>query len=291
MLYRSLPALLLLFVLYACGGSDDTVESVPEPRPAEAPVWAVLEQASTSLAGDDFKSALMLLTPEGLQQQWSRDWQRWREQPVDEAFRERFARIMVMLTEEDAERAIAAHLGEQLRLLEAQKAVVLGVVRELLLRAAGVPEEFADQEAALRMLDGLLDWLGRTDLAESQRVERVASLLVAEARASGITRWADVENLEFEAALEQAGRLYGLFREVLLAYDLDLNRALAASRFETLEQSDERAVIDWQLSLFGQAHRIRLPMVRRETGWYLQAVHELAPPEPPRLRSPARESR
>lgn len=291
MLYRILPVLSLLLVLYACGGGDETTESTPEPPPAEAPVWAVLEQASSRLAEDEFEVAFKLLTPEGLEQRWIQEWQRWREQPVDEAFRERFARIMVMLTEENAERAIAAHLGEQLRLLEAQKGAVLGVVRGLLLSAAGVPEEYADQEAALRMLDGLLDWLGRTDLAEPQRVERVASLLVAEARASGIERWSDIEHLEFEAALEQAGRLYGLFREVMLAYDLDLNRSLAASRFQTLEQSGDRAVVDWQLSLFGQAHRIRLPMVRRETGWYLQVVHEQAPPEPPRLRSPGRDSR
>jgi hypothetical protein len=280
MLFRAIAALLFLALLASCAEQAEQAEQAPP-----APIWQPLEQAVEAYQSHSASDLADALAPPLLQQSWHRRWERLRQQPVSDAFREQFAERVQQLIDENGERVLSEWLLARARSIDQQKQSLLPALRALLLTAANLDASQAGEDPALAMLDRVLSRLQNTALADRFRLQTLSTMLVTELRQSAIRRWSDVESLSYEQLLLELDRLLRVVDQGLMLYEMSVEPMLASLEFELLEQNDRSAQIQARFVLFDQVYEMPLSMVRREAGWYLESVAAQAPPEPPSLQA------
>jgi hypothetical protein len=277
----SLAALALMTVgLVGCGTQEsaDTAEVAKELGPAETVALQARE-----LREGDIVSLVKLAVPPAQYEKMKTEWtQRVKEDPATEEDKREFAETMAKLTAADAEAAMYAELEPQLAKAEAemgaQLPLMVGMGRGFAVQAINESTKLsaAQKQQASEFVDAFAKWLEGAQFFDREKARQALSSMVATARQLGVKTLDEVEQMDFETAMQKAGQVFLGVKDVLKVYGLDLDQSLASVKSEVKSQEGEKAVVQVSYQLFGQPLSFETTMTQRDGRWYgTEALQEI----------------
>ena len=277
----SLAAMVLLgFLLAGCGKQEpaDTAEAAKTMGPAET-----VERQAAELREGDLVGLIQLAVPpahyDKLKSEWS---QRIKEDPATEHDKREFAEAMAKMTADGAEQALYAELEPALAKAEAemgaQLPLMVGMGRGFAVQAINESAKLtaAQKQQATEFIDAFAKWIEGAQFFDRDKARQALSSMVATARQLGVKSLDEVEQMDFETAMQKAGAAFLGVRDVLKVYGLDLDATLASVESKVKSQQGEEAVVEVSYQLFGQPLSFETTMTQRDGRWYgREALQEI----------------
>jgi hypothetical protein len=272
-------ALLAAFVS-GCGKQDpaDTAAAARELGPAET-----VTQQARELQQGDLASLVQLAVPPAQYEKLKADWSlRVKQDPASEEDKREFAETMAKMTAADAEQALYAELEPALAKAEAemgaQLPLMVGMGRGFAVQAINESIKLspAQKQQATAFIDAFAKWVEGAQFFDRDKARQALAGVVSTARQLGVTSLDEVEQMDFETAMQKAGQAYLGVRDVLKVYGLDLDATLASVQSKVKSQQGDQAVVEVSYELFGQALSFETNMTQRDGRWYgSEALQEI----------------
>lgn len=195
------------------------------------------------------------------------------ELPLDD----RLPGFITMLAAPDAEKELLAAYNRQFAGADRE---LRSAAATLSLFAGQYVEHAPDYGPAERahygqLIDALGKWGQQAPLGDPARARVAIPGLVAAARLTGLAgpgpneRAATFHRLGMERSLQRLGSFMERFKQMLVAYGLDFDAALAGLQAETVAQEGDHARVRLRYTLAGTPVDTVVPLERRGGRWYL----------------------
>lgn len=131
-------------------------------------------------------------------------------------------------------------------------------------------EELSEQHRAelLALLGATQMYLARTDVLDPARFRKAVQDVVLAARAAGVYSLDQLEQLQFDERLIRFSHFLSAGKRALAHYDLDANAVLRSARFRTLDQSDNTATVEVELTVLDVRVHFPLNLYAHQGRWY-----------------------
>lgn len=127
----------------------------------------------------------------------------------------------------------------------------------------------AEREHYAQLIAALSQWGQRAPLGDPEHARAAIPQLVAAARLTGLGAPDAFQAGGMERSLGRLGPFLARFKQVVLAYGLDLDGALDSVEVALLEQTGDTAMLQLRYTVAGQAIDATVPVERRLDRWYL----------------------
>ena len=270
----------LLLVLLALAACQREPEAVPG-APGE-PVAAV-EALAGALRDGDLKRYAELSLPPAMH---ARQKALWREQvaaknPIDDEQARRYAELMAQLTAPDAEATLWAKAEPKLAALEQELGPkwTLGVtmLSGFATTAITASETMSEAEKghASGVVSALAGWAGdQAQFTDRERAKQALAVAVRTARELDLPDVAAIEALDYDPMLDKAGVAFRGFKDLIAAYGIDADAAMAEVKADVIEIDGPRAVVRVRYPLLGKEVSFEQPMRQIDDGWYREDAIE-----------------
>lgn len=266
--------------LVACSSKNETA---PAQAAKSLDAAATVEQSVALLREGNIAGVLQTAVPEEHYARIKADWKaKIAEDPASEEDRREFAETMARLTASDAEEKLYAELEPALAKAEAEMAaqlpLMIGMGRGFAVQAINESATLkAEQkQQAIQLLDAFAKWAESARFFDRDKARQAIAVAVKTARSLELRTMEEVEALEFEQAMDKAGKVFLGFRDVLKVYDLDLDAALASVDASVLKEAGDEATVKVDYTLFGQKLSAETQMQKRGERWYgAEALREI----------------
>ncbi|MCB1554510.1 MAG: hypothetical protein KDJ14_11945 [Xanthomonadales bacterium] len=267
----ALSGLLALSLAGCESKQEEAAQKAPEQLgPAETVVASAAQMRKGDLAAV-IKGAVPAKRYEEIRSEWSR---RVKEEPSSEKDKQEFAEMMGKLTASDAETKLYAELEPELAKMEtemaAQLPLMVGMGRGFAVQALMESKELNDaqKQQATAMIDALAAWVQSANFFDRDKAKAAIGHVVGTARSLNLQSLDQVEQMQFEEAMNKAGEAYLGLSKTLSVYGLDLDATLASVKAEVVEQKEDLAKVKVSYSLFNQPLSFETEMVRRDDRWF-----------------------
>lgn len=278
-------------VLFA-GLAGMVVTTAPSARemPAPARTASVVPDPAIQLKGlvhqfrvGDVAGLAQALVPPAKWEEVRTAYELKRQEPIEEAERERFAEQLQRLTAPDAVDTLMAEIEPRLDSARAQWPGMLMMGMGAAQMAVASPDVELSQEqreALRRMLPGMQQWAGSTDFLNAATLRQALTLLADAARRTGIRDLDTLRQLPLEGVLDRAGTLLLASKDALRLYGLDLDAVADSLQVEVLSNDGRTARVRAGVTVFGAPIWAEHDLVLIEGRWYdASAVKARAAPE------------
>lgn len=253
-----------------------------EPPPSNAtPDEAVATSLRLTAAGD-FDALMTNRLPAPEYTEWRAQWdsQRAHSTPAPIAQQKQFARIMLMLTEPDAEAKLAKRIQPLLANPHGGKGDPLPIFGGILEASARQMIEASPQlgpaqrALATQGLQALTAWAAATDFSDPKKAGKAIALATATARELHVQTLEQWRALDYATTMRNYGILWNGLQRVLKLYGLDLAASLTSARTSTATSEGNHATVKLTLTLAGKPLAGEWPMLKQDGHWYDAALLE-----------------
>ncbi|MDE1964845.1 MAG: hypothetical protein KGI42_13175 [Xanthomonadaceae bacterium] len=267
-----LPGVLLV-ALAGCGRPGSAAPDTPA---------AALRRLIADLRHDDAVAFWRHGLPPAAYAAVGREWQLRQQQAATNAGRAGFRRFVEGFDEPHAAAALAARWQPALERLDRQYSDQLPV---LIAIGGGMARDMASRALALdparsRGLDTLLApwvaWAEHAPWLDLARSRQAARITVDTVRSLQLAGFAQVQSLDFDAAMTRASRLLAGAKRGLALYGLPLDELLDAARVSQVSRQGDQAWVRIDYRLGGQPQQAVLAMHRVDGHWYPAMLPRLA---------------
>jgi hypothetical protein len=262
--------------LLAAAGCERALEPAPVPGlPPPGPVAAVEHRLHELRRGDLAGFARNAVPPAlhaELDRAWREDRSRWplTELPLDD----RLPGALAMLAAPGAEQQLQAtyrreFAGARTELRSAANTLGLLGVRYLQSEGPYSPDE---RTHYIQLVEALSEWGRAAPFAEPARAQPAIARLAVAARRTGLAEPEAMRRAGMDEGLKRLGPFFTEFKQVLVGYGLDFDRAFADAKVDLVERRDDRARVRLRYELAGRAVDAGLDLQRIDGHWYLADV-------------------
>ena len=270
--HRLWVAPLMALAFAGLSGCDDRTSTVDRHIAAATPTQAVT-QLVRDLRHNDLAGYARHAVPPAMHARlvaaWRENRSRW---PLTELpLHARLPGLLTTLAAPGAEKALLATYHRQFAGAHGElrsAAATLGQFTVQYLQREG--DVSAEQRDHYVQLTGALSqWGQRAPLGDAERAKVAIPPLVGAARRTGLAGNGSFGRLGMQRSLGRMGPLFGRFKQVLLAYGLDLDAALDSVRVTLAEQTGDTARVRIRYRLAGQPIDAFVRVERQGGRWYL----------------------
>lgn len=261
-------------LLAACGG-DQGGSSSSAAASGDTPHGAILSSADLLRKGDFVALVNASVPPahlEAAKQKWMSE---LKSKELTDESRAEFAQTIERLTNSNAEAQMMAEIRPQLEQLQspemkAQLPAMIAMGKGFALQAINESQDMtATQKAqATGVLNAIAAWAEKGEFAEIGRAERAIAEITKTARGLPVKTLDELHALDFNGLMGLASNVYGGAKNVLNAYDINLDQTMASVRAETLSQDGDNANVRVKMQFLGAPLEFDTQMVRIDGRWY-----------------------
>lgn len=263
-------------VLFA--GLAGTFAPIALSAPASSPNTVVTPDPAVQLKGlvhqfrvGDVAGLAQALIPPSKWEEARSAYELKRQEPFDDAERERFAEQVERLIAPDAVDTLMAELEPQLEKAKAQWPGALMMGMGAMHMAVASPDADLDDEqrdALRRLIPGVQRWASSTDFFDAATLRQALTLVTNAARRTGISDIEQLRQLPFEGMLDHAGILLLASKDALRLYGLDLDAVADSLHVEVLDNDGRTARVRTSVTVFGASLSGEHDLVLIDGRWY-----------------------
>lgn len=268
---RILLASAVALVLVGCGDKG-TDTSAPAEKIAAAKIATPVEQINllvSALKQNDVKTLMALSVPADDFAQMRSKYETEQKKTLTDEDRKNFDDGVGKLLADDGVDSVMKESEPKLAEMKTNLPMVLGF--GVAMAQAGIQKNEdmtpAQKEQVTLLLNNAQSWAMKTDLADPARLRAALTAVRSALVASGIKSADDARKLSFDQAMEKGKFAMQGIKGALVAYDLDLDKALASIKPELLEQNGDSATVRVNYTLFDAPMTIETNMVQKNGRW------------------------
>jgi hypothetical protein len=273
---RRLPAWALLALLSLVLALGACRKDAPEEAKAPGDPVAAVEGLAQALRDNDLVRYSSLSLPPELHARSEALWNRRvaEAEPVDDADAAEYDKMMARLTAPNAEADLVRDIEPKLAKLEVEIAgqwPMMQATALIFLNAAiqANTELSAEEKAhSNEVVAALMAWAQPSLFTDRARARVAVAAMVDTADALALPTLAEARALPMVPAMEKGGIALAGLKQVIKAYDLDLDRALDGVTAELVSAQGNSAQVKVSYPLLEKTVSFEMEMVRVGDGWY-----------------------
>jgi hypothetical protein len=273
---RRLPAWALLALLSLVLALGACRKDAPEEAKAPGDPVAAVEGLAQALRDNDLVRYSSLSLPPELHARSEALWNRRvaEAEPVDDADAAEYDKMMARLTAPNAEADLVRDIEPKLAKLEVeisgQWPMMQATALIFLNAAIQANTELSSEEKAHsnEVVAALMAWAQPSLFTDRARARVAVAAMVDTADALALPTLAEARALPMVPAMEKGGIALAGLKQVIKAYDLDLDRALDGVTAELVSAQGNSAQVKVSYPLLEKTVSFEMEMVRVGDGWY-----------------------
>lgn len=273
---RRLPAWALLALLSLVLALGACRKDAPEEAKAPGDPVAAVEGLAQALRDNDLVRYSSLSLPPELHARSEALWNRRvaQAEPVDDADAAEYDKMMARLTAPNAEADLVRDIEPKLAKLEVeisgQWPMMQATALIFLNAAIQANTELSAEEKAHsnEVVAALMAWAQPSLFTDRARARVAVAAMVDTADALALPTLAEARALPMVPAMEKGGIALAGLKQVIKAYDLDLDRALDGVTAELVSAQGNSAQVKVSYPLLEKTVSFEMEMVRVGDGWY-----------------------
>lgn len=224
-----------------------------------------------ALADSDIKSAIQNSLSEDKYNELVTEYESQQKQPMDEQQKMQFNQALQMINQDNAEEQIYNLIAPQLTQVRAFMPMMLMGAKDQISQQLG-----ADSTALAprcnsnsEVVDGTVTWIMDNDILQEDKVKNSVAELVATGRDLNLSSAEDLQQLNFNEALDMGGQVFGGFKNALNAHGIDVNEILRSAEVSDVNINGDQASMVASFEVFGQTACSTVNMKKRDDIWVI----------------------
>lgn len=266
---NTLLLLTTAFLLTACGGDEPGQVDVSD-LDKNTPDGAFLLTMHT-LADSDIKSAIQNSLSEDKYQELVSEFESQQQQPMDEQQKVQFNQALQMLNQDNAEEQIYNLIAPQLTQIRAFMPMMLMGAKDQIGQQLGATDTALAPRcnSNAEVVDNTVTWIMDNDILQEDKVKNSVAELVATGRGLNLSSADDLQNLDFNEALEMGGEVFAGFKNALNAHGIDVNGILRSAKTSDVSIDGDQATLIASFDVFGKTACSEVTMAKRDGLWVI----------------------
>ena len=216
---------------------------------------------------------ITLPTPElvKMKADWSKE---MNKDPVTDEDRKQFADTMTKLTAPDAEAKLYAQIEPQLKEFDQKSAqqmpMMIAMGRGFAQSAIAQSKDLTDaqKQQAQQLLDAVGNWAQTTKFTDPTLVKGAIAAICKTARDLNLKTIDEARALTYDQGMQKAGIVVGGVKQVLLAYGLNVDKALDSVKVDAPVITGDTAKVKVSYVAFDQPFATDSDLVKMDGKWY-----------------------
>ena len=266
---NTLLLLTTAFLLTACGGDEPGQVDVSD-LDKNTPDGAFLLTMHT-LADSDIKSAIQNSLSDDKYQELVSEFESQQQQPMDEQQKVQFNQALQMLNQDNAEEQIYNLIAPQLTQIRAFMPMMLMGAKDQIGQQLGATDTALAPRcnSNAEVVDNTVTWIMDNDILQEDKVKNSVAELVATGRGLNLSSADDLQNLDFNEALEMGGEVFAGFKNALNAHGIDVNGILRSAETSDVSIDGDLATLIASFDVFGKTACSEVTMAKRDGLWVI----------------------
>jgi hypothetical protein len=223
---------------------------------------------------------ITLPTPElvKMKADWSKE---MNKDPVTDEDRKQFADTVTKLTAPDAEAKLYAQIEPQLKEFDQKSAqqmpMMIAMGRGFAQSAIAQSKDLTDaqKQQAQQLLDAVGNWAQTTKFTDPALVKGAIAAICKTARDLNLKTIDEARALTYDQGMQKAGIIVGGVKQVLLAYGLNVDKALDSVKVDAPVITGDTAKVKVSYVAFDQPFATDSDLVKMDGKWYSkQAIYQ-----------------
>ena len=260
--------LIALMGLTACGGDDNSAAGEIAQMDTDTPDGAFMASIA-AMKSNDLASLIKNSLSEQQYNELVTEFENNKTGNFSEADKAQFAQAMSMLTADGAEDNLYAMAAPQLEQARAMLPMMLMMGKDQMVQNIKqnpmLPEDQRDTAASV--VGAAMDWAGENDILSEEKTKAAISSLVNTAKALDMQSLDDVQNMNFDQALQKGSIAFGGLKEVLGAYGISMDDMLNSVDVGNVNVNGDNATMDVSFDVFGQNVKQTMTMMKKDGVW------------------------
>lgn len=260
--------LILVMILAACGGDDNSAEAEIAKLDTSSPDGAFLASVA-AMKSNDLKSLIKNSLSQEQYNNLVTEFENNKTGNFSEADKAQFAQTITMLTTDGAEDNLYAMVEPQLEQARAMLPMMLMMGKDQVLQGIKtnpmLPE--TQRDSAAKVVGAAMDWMGENDILSEDKTKAAISALVSTAKALDMQSLDDLQNMNFDQALDKGSIAFGGVKDILSAYGISMNDMLDSVEVDTVDVQGDKATMNVSFEVFGEQVQQTMNMVKKDGVW------------------------
>jgi len=260
--------LVLMLGLVACGGDKNSAEAEIASIDTNTPDGAFMASIA-AMKSNDLKSLIKNSLSQDQYNELVTEFENNKTGNFSEADKAQFAQTVTMLTSDGAEDTLYAMVEPQLEQARAMLPMMLMMGKDQILQGIKenpmLPE--TQRDSAATVVGAAMDWMGENDILSEDKTKAAISALVDTAKALDMSSLDEVQNMNFEQALDKGSIAFGGVKNVLGAYGISMDDMLSSVEIDNVNVQGETATMDVSFEVFGETVNQVMNMVKKDGVW------------------------
>lgn len=260
--------LILVMGLVACGGDKNSAEAEIASMDVNTPDGAFMASVA-AMKSNDLKSLIKNSLSADQYNELVTEFENNKTGNFSEADKAQFAQTVTMLTSDGAEDTLYAMVEPQLEQARAMLPMMLMMGKDQVLQGIKenpmLPE--TQRDSAATVVGAAMDWMGENDILSEDKTKAAISALVETAKALNMTSLDDVQNMNFDQALDKGSIAFGGLKNVLGAYGISMDDMLSSVEVADVNVQGDTASMNVSFEVFGETVSQVMNMVKKDGVW------------------------
>lgn len=255
--------------MVACGG-DEPGQIDASDLDKNTPDGAFLLTMHT-LADSDIKSAIQNSLSEEKYNELVSEFESQQKQPMDEQQKMQFNQALQMINQVNAEEQIYNMIAPQLTQIRAFMPMMLMGAKDQIGQQLGTDQtSLAPRcDSNSEVVDGTVTWIMDNDILQEDKVKNSVAELVKTGQNLNLSSADDLQQLNFNQALDMGGDVFDGFKNALNAHGIDVNAILRSAEVSDVNVNGDKATLIASFEVFGKTACSEVTMAKRDGLWVI----------------------
>jgi hypothetical protein len=260
----------MVFLLVSCGGEQDAAQMDVSDLDKNTPDGAFLLTMHT-LADSDIKSAIQNSLSKEKYNELVSEFESQQQQPMDEQQKMQFNQALELINQDNAEEQIFNMIAPQLTQIRAFMPMMLMGAKDQVSQQLGASQTSLAPRcnSSSEVVDGTVTWIMDNDILQEDKVKNSVAELVATGRNLNLSSAEDLQQLNFNEALDMGGDVFAGFKNALNAHGIDINGILRSAEVSDVNVDGDQATLIASFEVFGKTACSEVTMAKRDGFWVI----------------------
>jgi len=254
--------------LTACGGDDNSAEADIAKLDTNTPDGAFMASV-VAMKSNDLKSLIKNSLTQEQYNELVNEFENNKTKNISENDKAQFAQAMTMLTADGAEDNLYSMVEPQLEQARAMLPMMLMMGKDQVLQGIQsnpmLPE--AQRDSAAKIVGAAMDWAGENDILSEDKTKAAIAAMVSTAKALNMTSLDEVQNMNFDQALDKGSIAFGGVKNILNAYGISMDDMLSSVDVSDVKVNGDAATMNVSFDIFGENVSQVMNMVKKDGVW------------------------
>ncbi|MCF6299594.1 MAG: hypothetical protein L3J52_00485 [Proteobacteria bacterium] len=256
----------LAFLLAGCGG-DDSAEKQIAKLDTNTPDGA-FNANIIALKNNDIRALILNSVSKEDYDKLVTEFENSKTAGNSDAQKEQFVKTVSMLTADDAEENLYQQIAPQLEMARNMLPMMMMGKDQMLQGIGSSPMVPDDQKDNLtKIASAAMDWVAENDIFSEELTKNAIGVVVRTAKNLNLNTLDEVQNMNFDQALEKGSIVLGGVKSVLNTYGISVDTMLDSVQISDVQVNGDTASMKVGFEIFGELIDQTINMNKKDGKW------------------------